>query len=42
MEKLNFGDIVFLKFPVTDNKSYKKNPDCLLKIARMEILLFVA
>lgn len=26
MKKLNFGDIVLLKFPFTDGKSYKKRP----------------
>ena len=26
MDKLNFGDIVLLKFPFTDGKSYKKRP----------------
>lgn len=26
MPKLNFGDIVLLKFPFTDNKTYKKRP----------------
>ncbi len=26
MEKLNFGDIVLLKFPFTDNKTFKKRP----------------
>ena len=26
MEKLNFGDIVLLKFPFTDGKNYKKRP----------------
>ena len=26
MDKLNFGDIVLLKFPFTDGKSYKRRP----------------
>jgi mRNA interferase MazF len=26
MDKLNFGDIVLLKFPFTDGKSFKKRP----------------
>ena len=26
MEKLNFGDIVLLKFPFTDGKTYKRRP----------------
>jgi mRNA interferase MazF len=26
MDKLNFGDIVLLKFPFTDEKSYKRRP----------------
>ena len=26
MDKLNFGDIVLLKFPFTDSKTYKKRP----------------
>ncbi len=26
MEKLNFGDIVLLKFPFTDNKTFKRRP----------------
>jgi len=26
MEKLNFGDIVLLKFPYTDGKTYKRRP----------------
>lgn len=26
MEKLNFGDIVLVKFPFTDNKTFKKRP----------------
>lgn len=26
MDKLNFGDIVLLKFPFTDNKTFKKRP----------------
>jgi mRNA interferase MazF len=26
MNKLNFGDIVLLKFPFTDGKSYKRRP----------------
>ena len=26
MDKLNFGDIVLLKFPFTDTKTYKKRP----------------
>jgi predicted transcriptional regulator len=25
MEKLNFGDVVLLKFPFTDNKNYMKS-----------------
>jgi mRNA interferase MazF len=31
MEKLNFGDVVLLKFPFTDNKNYKKRPGLLIK-----------
>ena len=26
MDKLNFGDIVLLRFPFTDNKTFKKRP----------------
>jgi mRNA interferase MazF len=26
MDKLNFGDVVLLKFPFTDGKSYKRRP----------------
>jgi len=26
MDRLSFGDIVLLKFPFTDNKSFKKRP----------------
>ena len=26
MDKLNFGDIVLLKFPFTDGKTYKRRP----------------
>ena len=26
MDKLNFGDIVLLKFPFTDGKNYKRRP----------------
>ncbi|MBW6537028.1 MAG: type II toxin-antitoxin system PemK/MazF family toxin [Mariniphaga sp.] len=26
MDKLNFGDIVLLKFPYTDGKTYKRRP----------------
>lgn len=26
MDKLNFGDIVLLKFPFTDNRTFKKRP----------------
>lgn len=26
MDKLNFGDIVLLKFPFTDNKTFKRRP----------------
>lgn len=26
MDKLNFGDIVLLKFPFTDTKTFKKRP----------------
>jgi mRNA interferase MazF len=26
VNKLNFGDIVFLKFPFTDGKTYKRRP----------------
>jgi mRNA interferase MazF len=30
MDKLNFGDIVLLKFPYTDGKTYKKRPALLI------------
>ena len=30
MSKLNFGDIVLLKFPFTDGQSYKKRPALLI------------
>jgi mRNA interferase MazF len=30
MDKLNFGDIVLLKFPFTDGNSYKRRPALLI------------
>lgn len=30
MDKLNFGDIVLLKFPYTDGRTYKKRPALLI------------
>jgi hypothetical protein len=31
MDKLNFGDIVLLKFPFTDGKTYKRRPALIIK-----------
>ncbi len=40
MDKLNFGDILLLKFPFTDGHTYKRRPALLIKITMMEILSF--
>jgi mRNA interferase MazF len=48
MDKLYFGDIVLLKFPFTDGKTFKKRPALIINdyndesmITMMETLLFV-
>jgi hypothetical protein len=41
MDKLNFGDIVLLKFPFTDSNTFKKRPALIINDFNDGDLLFV-